>query len=146
MLDDKVLYARLKEGCRRVADQLSWDRLTEQMEGYYAEVLAGANGVPLSPSRFTTSTRSIGFLRAPSGDSCVVSRPFADLIENLKPEYVWFSTSVAGRDACSVFWPGGEFVALALIAAACRSVLRWSVMAARRRRGQLASPLCGWDR
>jgi glycosyltransferase involved in cell wall biosynthesis len=44
LICDKALYARLKEGCRRVADRLSWDRLTEQMEGYYAAVLAGTNG------------------------------------------------------------------------------------------------------
>jgi glycosyltransferase involved in cell wall biosynthesis len=45
MIDDKALYARLKEGCRRVADQLDWNRLTEQMESYYADVLARNNGV-----------------------------------------------------------------------------------------------------
>ena len=45
MLHDKVLYARFKEGCRRVADQLSWNRLTEKMEGYYAEVLAETHAV-----------------------------------------------------------------------------------------------------
>jgi glycosyltransferase involved in cell wall biosynthesis len=45
LLDDKALYARLKEGCRRITDQLSWDRLTEQMEGYYAEALAHGNGI-----------------------------------------------------------------------------------------------------
>ncbi len=44
MLGDKILYARLKKGCPQVAGQLSWDRLTEQMEGYYAQVLARANG------------------------------------------------------------------------------------------------------
>jgi glycosyltransferase involved in cell wall biosynthesis len=45
LLGDKALYGRLKEGCRRVAGQLSWDRLTEQMEGYYAKVLANRHGV-----------------------------------------------------------------------------------------------------
>jgi len=45
LLDEKALYARLQEGCRRIAGQLSWDRLTEQMEGYYAEALAKGNGV-----------------------------------------------------------------------------------------------------
>ena len=44
MLGDKILYARFKEGCSGVAGQLSWDRLTEQMEGYYANVLAGTDG------------------------------------------------------------------------------------------------------
>jgi glycosyltransferase involved in cell wall biosynthesis len=43
LIGDKDLYARLKEGCRRVADQLSWDHLTEQMEGYYAAALAETN-------------------------------------------------------------------------------------------------------
>jgi glycosyltransferase involved in cell wall biosynthesis len=45
LLHDKTLYARFKDGCRRVAAQLSWDRLTEQMEGYYAEALAKSNGI-----------------------------------------------------------------------------------------------------
>ena len=44
LIGDKDLYARLKEGCRPVADQLSWDRLTEQMEAYYAAALAETNG------------------------------------------------------------------------------------------------------
>ncbi|MBZ5696706.1 MAG: glycosyltransferase [Acidobacteriia bacterium] len=44
LIHDKGLYARLKEGCHRAADQLSWDRLSEQMEGYYAEVLATSHG------------------------------------------------------------------------------------------------------
>jgi len=45
MIDDKVLYAQLKEGCRQVANRLDWNTLTEQMEGYYAEVLSQTNGV-----------------------------------------------------------------------------------------------------
>ena len=44
LIHDKVLYARMKEGCRRVTNQLSWDRLTEQMEGHYAEILGKSNG------------------------------------------------------------------------------------------------------
>lgn len=44
LLNDKPLYARLKEGCRRVARQLSWDQLTEQMETYYLQVVT-ANAV-----------------------------------------------------------------------------------------------------
>jgi glycosyltransferase involved in cell wall biosynthesis len=44
LLHDESLYARLKEGCREVTSQLSWDRLTEQMEGYYKAVLAGSDG------------------------------------------------------------------------------------------------------
>jgi glycosyltransferase involved in cell wall biosynthesis len=39
ILADNVLYARFKAGCRRVADQLSWDSLAAQMEGYYAQAL-----------------------------------------------------------------------------------------------------------
>jgi len=45
LLRDKILYARFKEGCRGVADQLSWKRLTEQMEGYYDDVLAKNHAV-----------------------------------------------------------------------------------------------------
>lgn len=44
LLDDKTLYARLKEGCRQVASQLRWDHLTEQMEGYYVEAMATNRG------------------------------------------------------------------------------------------------------
>ena len=43
MICDKVLYARFQEGCRKVAERLDWNALTEQMEGYYTEVLAQAN-------------------------------------------------------------------------------------------------------
>lgn len=44
MLTDKIIYAGFKDGCRRVAGQLSWDRLAERMEGYYAQVLTRADG------------------------------------------------------------------------------------------------------
>jgi len=40
LIQDKALYARMQQGCRRVADQLSWDRLAGQMESCYAKVLA----------------------------------------------------------------------------------------------------------
>jgi glycosyltransferase involved in cell wall biosynthesis len=40
MLGDRELYTRFKTGCREVAEQLSWDRLAEQMESYYARALA----------------------------------------------------------------------------------------------------------
>lgn len=45
LIHDKALYARFKEGCRLVADELSWNHLTEQMEGYYDEVLAETHAV-----------------------------------------------------------------------------------------------------
>jgi glycosyltransferase involved in cell wall biosynthesis len=45
MLHDKALYARLKEGCREVASQFSWEHLTDQMEGYYQEILARTDSV-----------------------------------------------------------------------------------------------------
>jgi glycosyltransferase involved in cell wall biosynthesis len=45
LIHDKALYARFKEGCRRVADELSWNHLTEQMEGYYDDVLAKTHAV-----------------------------------------------------------------------------------------------------
>ena len=41
LIHDRELHRRLKAGCPGVVDQLSWDRLTEQMEGYYALALAG---------------------------------------------------------------------------------------------------------
>ncbi|HEX4001827.1 MAG TPA: glycosyltransferase [Candidatus Acidoferrales bacterium] len=40
LIYDRKLYERLKAGCRGVVDELSWDKLTEQMEGYYADALA----------------------------------------------------------------------------------------------------------
>ena len=44
LLHDKSLYAHLKEGCREVTSELSWDRLTEQMESHYKGVVAGSDG------------------------------------------------------------------------------------------------------
>ncbi len=43
LIHDRDLYARFKEGCHCVADQLSWEHLTQRMEGYYAEALARSN-------------------------------------------------------------------------------------------------------
>jgi glycosyltransferase involved in cell wall biosynthesis len=45
LFNDKLLYARLKKGCREITQQLGWDHLTEQMERYYEEVLAQNNGL-----------------------------------------------------------------------------------------------------
>ena len=45
LIHDRALYARFKDGCRQVADQLSWNRLTEQMEGYYDDVLVRTHAV-----------------------------------------------------------------------------------------------------
>lgn len=42
---NKALYVRFKEGCRQVAGQLSWNRLTEQMESHYVKAMATSNGV-----------------------------------------------------------------------------------------------------
>ena len=44
LLSDRSLYQKLQAGCPGVAAQLGWDRLTEQMEGYYARVLESSNG------------------------------------------------------------------------------------------------------
>lgn len=44
LIYDGDLHRRLKAGCADVVDQLRWDRLTEQMEGYYADALALAEG------------------------------------------------------------------------------------------------------
>jgi glycosyltransferase involved in cell wall biosynthesis len=44
LISDAGLYGKLKAGCAEVTAQLGWDRLTEQMEGYYTQVLAGMNG------------------------------------------------------------------------------------------------------
>ena len=39
LIDDNSLYERMKGGCKEVASQLNWDRLTLQMESYYNDVL-----------------------------------------------------------------------------------------------------------
>ena len=45
LVRDKALYGRFKEGCRRVAEKLSWSHLTEQMESHYVDAMATGNGV-----------------------------------------------------------------------------------------------------
>jgi glycosyltransferase involved in cell wall biosynthesis len=45
MVHDRALHNRLREGCRAVTEQLSWERLAEQMEKYYADAMDGNNGV-----------------------------------------------------------------------------------------------------
>ncbi|MFZ0619603.1 MAG: glycosyltransferase, partial [Candidatus Acidiferrales bacterium] len=39
LLEDRSLYARLKEGCRAVTQELSWDRLAGRMETCYSSIL-----------------------------------------------------------------------------------------------------------
>jgi glycosyltransferase involved in cell wall biosynthesis len=40
LLQDRPLYTRLQLGCSKVVEQLSWDRLAGQMEGYYEKAIA----------------------------------------------------------------------------------------------------------
>ena len=44
LVSDRSLYQKLQAGCPGVAAQLGWDRLTEQMEGYYSHALESKNG------------------------------------------------------------------------------------------------------
>ncbi len=44
LISNPVLHAQLKAGCKEVAAELDWDRLTEQMEGHYTEVLTRSRG------------------------------------------------------------------------------------------------------
>jgi len=44
LISDPVLYAKLKSGCAEVAAELSWDRLSGQMESYYAKALGNSHG------------------------------------------------------------------------------------------------------
>jgi glycosyltransferase involved in cell wall biosynthesis len=44
LISDPVLYAKLKSGCAQVAAELSWDRLSGQMESYYAKALGNSHG------------------------------------------------------------------------------------------------------
>lgn len=46
LIYDEGLYRRLKAGCLGVIGELSWDKLTEQMEGYYAEAV-----IPVASAR-----------------------------------------------------------------------------------------------
>ncbi|HTV60801.1 MAG TPA: glycosyltransferase [Verrucomicrobiae bacterium] len=39
LLGDSALYARMKDGCRSVAGELSWSRIAAQMESHYQSVL-----------------------------------------------------------------------------------------------------------
>jgi glycosyltransferase involved in cell wall biosynthesis len=45
MVHDAALRHRLKEGCRAVTDELSWDHLAEQMEACYEAAVEGNNNV-----------------------------------------------------------------------------------------------------
>ena len=45
MINDDRLVSQLREGCRTVTERLSWDHLAGEMEKYYAEAMAGENGV-----------------------------------------------------------------------------------------------------
>jgi len=40
LLSDRTLYAKLKDGCRGVTDELSWDSLAAKMQAYYELALA----------------------------------------------------------------------------------------------------------
>jgi glycosyltransferase involved in cell wall biosynthesis len=51
LIRDEALYARLKEGCRRVAAQLDWGTLTEQMERHYQDAVRGDRGAVAAPPR-----------------------------------------------------------------------------------------------
>jgi len=43
LIDNESLYEQMKEGCKEVASQLNWDRLTLKMERYYNDVLESNN-------------------------------------------------------------------------------------------------------
>jgi glycosyltransferase involved in cell wall biosynthesis len=51
LIHDEALYARLKEGCSRVADQLAWGTLTGQMERHYQDAVRGEQGAAAAPLR-----------------------------------------------------------------------------------------------
>jgi len=40
LIYDRELYQRLKAGCRGVVEELSWDKLTGEMEGHYGDAMA----------------------------------------------------------------------------------------------------------
>jgi glycosyltransferase involved in cell wall biosynthesis len=44
LLTDRVLYQKFQQGCRAVAAELGWDRLSAQQESYYAQAMGSKNG------------------------------------------------------------------------------------------------------
>ncbi len=44
LISDEAMYKKFQEGCRAVALELGWDRLSEQMEEYYAKAMGSRNG------------------------------------------------------------------------------------------------------
>ena len=44
LIADDGMYKKFQEGCRTVAAELGWDRLSEQMEEYYTKALGSRNG------------------------------------------------------------------------------------------------------
>jgi glycosyltransferase involved in cell wall biosynthesis len=44
LISDRTTYQRFQAGCRAAAAELGWERLSEQMEGYYSKVLGSRNG------------------------------------------------------------------------------------------------------
>ena len=44
LISDRVLYSKLKSGCKEVAAELGWDRLSGQMEDHYTKILRRSHG------------------------------------------------------------------------------------------------------
>lgn len=44
LISDRPMYEKFQDGCRAAAAELGWERLSEQMEGYYSKVLGSRNG------------------------------------------------------------------------------------------------------
>jgi len=44
LLSDRAVYRKFQDGAMAVAAELGWDRLSEQMEKYYAKALGSRNG------------------------------------------------------------------------------------------------------
>lgn len=44
LISDEAMYKKFQEGCRAAAAELGWDRLSEQMEEYYAKAMESKNG------------------------------------------------------------------------------------------------------
>jgi glycosyltransferase involved in cell wall biosynthesis len=57
LLTDKDLYEKFRDGCYAVTAQLGWDRLSEQMENYYADAL-GSRMVTTEKLKVSTDGRA----------------------------------------------------------------------------------------
>jgi glycosyltransferase involved in cell wall biosynthesis/ubiquinone/menaquinone biosynthesis C-methylase UbiE len=88
LIHDRALYSRFQEGCRRVAQQLNWNRLTEQMEIHYSNAVRMANGLADSSTFYDQHPFDWAIPGASEPVEAVVSRPLIEMAEQLNPNSI----------------------------------------------------------